>query len=176
MQLARWFDEHFELLEKIRSYARLSRRQSATPDIPRPRWTPSFSAFDDRTFAVILDTSGPMTRSLPAKPLSMIAGYAASRDVVRVRVVFCDAAVYDQGHMPPEEMAGKVKIRGRGGTVIQPAVNLLKRDEGFPKDGPILIITDGDGDRLRVRREHSFVLPKGRHSPFAPKGKVFYIR
>ncbi|MEV7095152.1 hypothetical protein AB0M80_20160 [Amycolatopsis sp. NPDC051045] len=35
-QLARWFDEHVRAELPVRSYARASRRQSATPDIPRP--------------------------------------------------------------------------------------------------------------------------------------------
>lgn len=175
VQLARWFDEHFEPLEKTRTYARLSRRQSATPDIPRPRWATSYGAYDDRTFGVILDTSGSMDRNLLAKALGTIASYAESRDVPLVRVVFCDAAVYDQGFITPAEVAGKVKIRGRGGTILQPAVDLLEKDEGFPKDGPLLVITDGDCDRLRIKRDHAFVLPRGRHLPFPPKGKVFYI-
>ena len=34
-QLAHWFSEHIPPLVKYRSYARPSRRQGATPDIPR---------------------------------------------------------------------------------------------------------------------------------------------
>ena len=37
VELAQWFDAHFPPLEMHRSYARPSRRQSSTPDIPRPR-------------------------------------------------------------------------------------------------------------------------------------------
>jgi predicted metal-dependent peptidase len=37
VELARWFENHFTPIEKVRSYIRPSRRQSATPDIPRPR-------------------------------------------------------------------------------------------------------------------------------------------
>ena len=132
--MARWFDEHFEPLEKTRTYARLSRRQSATPDIPRPQWTTSYRAYDDRTFGVILDTSGSLDRNLLAKALGTIASYAESRNVPSVRVVFCDAAVYDQGFIAPQEVAGKVKIRGRGGTGLQPAVDLP-----FPPKGKISI-------------------------------------
>src|SRR5205823_13992634 len=33
VELAQWFDEHFSPLERVRTYARLRRRQSATPDI-----------------------------------------------------------------------------------------------------------------------------------------------
>src|SRR5262249_43581935 len=129
VELARWFDDHFAPLEKIRSYARPSRRQSSTPDIPRPRWIPDPVVDDGRTLGVVLDTSGSMDRSLLAKALGAIASYCISRDVAAVRVVFCDAATYDQGYVPPEEMAGRVKIRGRGGTILQPAINLLESAE-----------------------------------------------
>ena len=40
VQLARWFAERFPLVEPVRTYARLSRRQAATPDIPRPSRVP----------------------------------------------------------------------------------------------------------------------------------------
>ncbi len=175
--LARWFDEHFSPLEKRRTYARPSRRQSATPDIPRPRWSPVIGADDNRTFGVILDTSGSMDRALLAKALGTISSYSVARDVALVRVVFCDATYYDQGYMSPETIAGRVKVRGRGGTVLQPALDYLEKTPDFPKDGPLLIITDGYCDRLRVRhsREHAFLMPKGCSLPFVPKGQVFYI-
>jgi predicted metal-dependent peptidase len=177
VELARWFDEHFMPLEKRRTYARPSRRQSATPDIPRPSWTPLLEAMDNRTFGVILDTSGSMDRNLLAKALGAIASYSVSRDVPLARVVFCDAAYYDQGFMSPEIIANRVKVRGRGGTVLQPAINFLEKADDFPQDGPLLIITDGYCDKLQIRknREHAFLLPKGRALPFVPKGDVFYI-
>jgi predicted metal-dependent peptidase len=176
VELAKWFDEHFLPIEKQRSYARPSRRQSSTPDIPRPRWILAHGALDGRTYGVILDTSGSMDRGLLAKALGTIASYSIARDVPLVRVVFCDATYYDQGYMQPEVIAESVKIRGRGGTVIQPAIEMLEKDESFPKDGPLLIITDGYCDRLRIHREHAFVLPQGRHLPFVARGKVFYIK
>ena len=176
VELARWFDAHFAPLEQRRTYARPSRRQSATPDIPRPRWAPDAGAEDGRTFGVILDTSGSMDRTLLAKALGAIAGYALARDVPAARVVFCDVAAYDQGYLPPEAIAGRVRVRGRGGTILQPAVDLLERAEDFPPDGPLLIITDGFCDRLRVRREHAFLVPQGRRLPFVQKGPVFRVR
>ena len=81
VELARWFDVHFLPVEKVRSYARQSRRQSSTPDIPRPRWTLMHGAMAGRTFGVILDTSGSMDRNLLAKALGAISGYSISRDV-----------------------------------------------------------------------------------------------
>lgn len=175
VELAQWFDNYFSPLERVRSYARLSRRQSATPDIPRPRWVPAPEAEDGRTFGVVLDTSGSMDRELLAKALGAIASYSISREVPAVRVVFCDAVTYDQGYMPPEAIADCVKVRGRGGTILQPGVDLLVKAEDFPERGPILIITDGFCDRLHVRRPHAFLIPRGRHLPFVPKGQVFRI-
>jgi predicted metal-dependent peptidase len=177
VELARWFDEYFSPLESRRTYARPSRRQSATPDIPRPNWIVSETSLDGRTFGVVLDTSGSMDRYLLASSLGAIASYAASRDVPAARVVFCDAAAYDMGYMRPEDVAGTVKVRGRGGTVLQPGVDLLDAAEDFPKAAPMLIITDGYcDDRLVLRgREHAFLIPKGARLPFVPKGKVFMM-
>ena len=104
-----------------------------------------------------------------------MASYSIAREVPRVRVVFCDAATYDQGYLPPEAIADRVQVKGRGGTVLQPAIDLLERAEDFPPDGPLLIITDGFCDRLRIRRAHAFLLPQGRTLPFVPKGPVFRL-
>lgn len=176
VKLARWFDERFEPLEKRRTYARLSRRQSATPDIPRPSWRYEEAAQAGRTFGVLLDTSGSMDRSLLAAALGSIASYSAARDVNRVRVVFCDAAPYDQGYMEAADIAGSVKVRGRGGTVLQPGIELLEQAADFPKDAPLLIITDCECDRLNLcGRDHAFLVPRGRSLPFPPKGPVFYL-
>ncbi len=175
--LARWFDVHFPALEKRRTYARLSRRQSATPDIPRPRWVVPEEAVDRRTFGVVLDTSGSMSRSLLAKALGAIASYAISRDVPQVRLVFCDATYYDEGYVAPETIADRVQVRGRGGTVLQPAVSFLERAKDFPQNGPLLIITDGYCGTIAVQgaRPHAYLLPQGSTLPFRPRGEVFYV-
>jgi predicted metal-dependent peptidase len=178
VELARWFDDQFTPIEKIRTYARPSRRQSSTPDIPRPNWAVSQASLDGRTFGVILDTSGSMERSLLATALGAVASYSASRDVPAARVVFCDAEAYDQGYMKPEDIAGSVKVRGRGGTILQPGIDRLLAAEDFPGAAPLLVITDGYcEDRLVFRgREHAFLLPAGARLPFVPKGKVFRFR
>ncbi len=176
VKLARWFDERFEPLEKRRTYTRLSRRQSATPDIPRPSWHLEEAARAGRTFGVLLDTSGSMDRALLAAALGSIASYSAARDVSRVRVVFCDAAPYDQGYMEAADIAGSVKVRGRGGTVLQPGVELLEHAPDFPRQAPLLVITDCECDRLNLYgRDHAFLVPRGRSLPFPPKGPVFYL-
>jgi predicted metal-dependent peptidase len=175
VELAKWFDHHFQPIEKRRTYTRLSRRQSSTPDIPRPSYVDVGGDEHGRTFGVVLDTSGSMDKKLLAKALGTIASYSASRDVPAVRVVFCDAAPYDAGYMPVEQIAESVKVKGRGGTVLQPGIDLILNAKDFPKNGPILVITDGYCERLVIKREHAFLLPKGNHLPFVPKGDVFRI-
>jgi predicted metal-dependent peptidase len=175
VELAKWFDHHFHPIEKRRTYARLSRRQSSTPEIPRPSYVDIGGDEHGRTFGVVLDTSGSMDKKLLAKSIGTIASYSSSRDVAAVRVVFCDASAYDAGYMSPEDLADTVKVKGRGGTVLQPGIDLLENANDFPKNGPILIITDGECERLIIKREHAFLLPKGRHLPFIPKGELFRI-
>lgn len=176
VELAQWFDHFFAPPEKFRSYARVSRRQSSTPDIPRPSWILRQGWDDARTFGVVLDTSSSMPRELLAKALGAIASYSVAHDVPMARVIFCDAAPYDQGYMAPEDIAGRVKVRGRGGTILQPGIDLLERAEDFPAKGPILIITDGMCDRLTIKREHAFLIPGYSRLPFNPFGPVFKMR
>jgi predicted metal-dependent peptidase len=175
VELARWFDDHFPPIERVRTYARPSRRQSSTPSIARPRYVSDIRLHEGRTFGVVLDTSGSMSRVLLAESLGAIASYCESREVHLARVVFCDAAAWDAGYMSPQDIAGRVTIRGRGGTVLQPGIDLLERAEDFPKDGPILVITDGFCDHFRTTHEHAILLPEGRSLPFAVRGKVFRL-
>ncbi|MET9085952.1 hypothetical protein ABZX77_29430 [Streptomyces sp. NPDC004237] len=175
-RLARWFDEFVPSPVAVRSYARPSRRQSATPDIPRAgRYFPP-EEVARCTFGVVLDTSGSMDRTLLGKALGAIASYAGARDVPAARVVFCDAAPYDAGYLPATEIAGRVRVHGRGGTVLQPGIDLLQRADDFPPNAPVLVITDGWCDVLRVRREHAYLIPDGRRLPFTPCGPVFRVR
>ncbi|MFJ4185740.1 hypothetical protein [Kitasatospora sp. NPDC089509] len=172
-RLARWFDEFVPRPEPLRSYSRPARRQSATPDIPRAgRYRPE-EEVPRCTFGVVLDTSGSMDRALLGKALGAIASYAAARDVPAARVVHCDAAPHDAGYLPVEEIAGRLRVHGRGGTVLQPGIDLLERAEDFPPGAPVLVITDGECDVLRLRREHAFLVPRGAALPFTPRGPVF---
>jgi predicted metal-dependent peptidase len=174
--LARWFDEYFPALEPVRTYARPSRRAAATPDIPRPGYHFPAEPRPRRTFGVVLDTSLSMDAPLLGKALGAIASYAASHDVPAARVVYCDAAAYDAGYLSPDDIAGRVRVHGRGGTVLQPGLDLLHRAADFPDSGPILIITDGACDTLRVRNDHAYLLPAGVGLPFTPRGPVFRVQ
>ncbi|WP_326574787.1 hypothetical protein OG250_06040 [Streptomyces sp. NBC_00487] len=175
-RLARWFDEFVPTPQAVRTYARSSRRQSATPDIPRAgRYFPP-EEVARCTFGVVLDTSGSMERTLLGKALGAIASYAEARDVPAARVVFCDAAPHDAGFLPVTEIAGRVRVHGRGGTVLQPGIDLLHRADDFPPGAPVLVITDGWCDVLRVRREHAYLIPQGARLPFTARGPVFRVR
>ncbi|MFG2456821.1 hypothetical protein ACGFWE_07095 [Streptomyces sp. NPDC048523] len=185
-QLARWFDEFVPSPQPVRSYARPARRQSSTPDIPRagrylppgrsPSPTLGFArAGGPPTFGVVLDTSGSMNRTLLGKALGAIASYAEARDVPAARVVFCDAAPHDAGYLPVTEIAERVRVHGRGGTVLQPGIDLLHRADDFPANAPVLVITDGWCDVLRVRREHAYLIPQGARLPFTARGPVFRV-
>ncbi|MEU0409832.1 hypothetical protein ABZ307_18710 [Streptomyces griseorubiginosus] len=174
-RLARWFDEFVPSPQPVRSYARPSRRQSATPGIPRAgRYFPP-EEIARCTFGVVLDTSGSMSHTLLGKALGAIASYAESRDVPAARVVFCDAAPHDAGYLPVTEIAQRVRVHGRGGTVLQPGIDLLHRADDFPTGAPVLVITDGWCDVLRVRREHAYLIPQGARLPFTARGPVFRV-
>jgi len=52
-------------------------------------------------------------------------------------------------------------------TKLQPGIDLLRDAKDFPKDGSILIITDGMiEDKLHISRDHAFLLPAGGHLHF----------
>lgn len=162
VELARWMEEHVPMIrDPLPTYARASRRQSSTPDIPRPaRFVPQ-EWKDACTFGVVLDTSGSMDRELLGRALGAIASYAEARDVPRVRLVLCDAEPYDQGFVAPTELRGVYPVKGRGGTVLQPALNFLHRQPDFPPGAPIMIITDGwCEEELLIPRDHCFVMPR----------------
>lgn len=176
VKLAHWFDERFQPLERVRTYARPSRRQGSTPDIPRPKYVIHEDIQRGRTFGVVLDTSMSMHPEILGKALGAIASYSLSRDVRMVRLVYVDAAPYDQGYVEAERLLDVVEVQGRGGTRLQPAVDLLEKTEDFPKDAPILVITDGLCDHVKLQRDHAFLLPQGRSLPFSHRGPVFWVR
>lgn len=173
VELAQWLDQFFPPIEKKRSFARAHRRQSATPDIPRPAWVNPDEQRASRTFGAVVDTSGSMSRADLGKAIGAIASYAMSRDVAHVRLVQCDATPHDSGYLQPEALLERVQMKGRGGTVLMPGIRLLEEAADFPKDGPVLVITDGECDLLRIKREHAFLVPQGCRITFPHRGPVF---
>lgn len=173
-KLAEWIRERFALPLRQRTYARPSRRQSVTPDIPRPRFVQPEDVRASRTFAVIIDTSGSMEREDLGKALGAVVSYAQAQEVQQVRLIYCDATPYDEGFVSIDSLATRVAVRGRGGTVLQPAIDFLHTRQDFPKDGPVLIITDGfcESD-LAVKRDHAYLLAPGGRLPFRTQAPVF---
>ncbi len=170
VDLAQWIAEHFPLDDNRRTYSRPSRRQSSTPDIPRASYIKPIYEKNTRTYGVIMDTSGSMDRELLGKCLGAIAAYSAAQEVKEIRLIFCDAQPYDEGFVPVEMLAHKIKVKGRGGTVLQQAVNYLQNCTDFPNDAPILILTDGffEGS-LKIEREHAFLVPNKAYMPITAK-------
>lgn len=173
VELAQWLDAYFPPLERTRSFARASRRQASTPGIPRPVWHRPPDLMATRTFAVVLDTSGSMEKRLLAHALGAIASYAMSREVPMLRLVQCDAAAHDSGFIAPESLIGTVEVRGRGGTVLQPAFEVLDRARDLPRNAPVLVITDGQCDTLTITREHAYLMPVGARLPFRTSAPLF---
>ena len=173
VKLGQWLDNFFPPIESRRSYARASRRQSSTPDIPRAVYVRPPDLATSRTFCVVLDTSGSMEQGLLARGLGAIASYAMSREVPLVRVIQCDAGVHDMGYVEPESLLGRIEVHGRGGTALMPAIARLESAADVPKDAPLLIITDGLCDTLTVKREHAYLLPAGKRLPFPTRAPVF---
>jgi predicted metal-dependent peptidase len=175
--LADWLRERFPLPEQKRTYARPSRRQSATPHIPRPRHVAPEEERATRTFGVVVDSSGSMQRSDLGKALGAVVSYAHAQGVQQVRLVYCDAQPYDEGFVDVQALATRARVRGRGGTVLQPALTLLETRVDFPKDGPILVITDGLCEsELTLHRDHAFLLAPGGRLPFRTGKPVFQMQ
>jgi len=173
-KLAEWIQERFPLPERKRTYARPSRRQSATPDLPRPRFVEPDDQRATRTFGVVIDTSASMQRDELGKALGAVVSYSQAQAVRQVRLVYCDATPYDEGFVAIDSLAVRATVRGRGGTVLQPAIALLESRRDFPKDSPILIITDGMCEpQLTIARDHAFLLVPGGRLPFATRKPVF---
>jgi predicted metal-dependent peptidase len=171
--LAEWFAIQFLPKPPSRSYNRMSRRQASAPDIPMPG--KAIVDYHSPTFGVVLDTSGSMSHDLLQKGLSAVVAYAERHGVAFVRLVMCDTRPYDEGFIPLATLKRPYHIMGRGGTVLQPSIELLQTAKDFPEDAPLLIVTDGQIDVLTIKREHAFLLPSEASLPFEPVGPVFRI-
>jgi predicted metal-dependent peptidase len=173
VELGDWLDAFFDPLETRRTYARASRRQESSPDIPRPGRAPPVETAPERTFGVVLDSSGSMDRVTLARALGAIRSYALSREVREVRLVQCDAAAHDNGYVAPDDLLEAFKIHGRGGTTLMPGIRVLETAQDFPASAPILVITDGRCDRLLIRREHACLVPHHGSKPPGVQGPIF---
>lgn len=173
-RLAEWFQTQFPPREPQRSYARASRRQSATPDIARPGRADRRSDRPSRMFCVVLDTSASMSSGDLSRALGSIISYALAHEVEAVRLIDCDAQPYDRGWVEVESLRGVVEVHGRGGTKLQPGLNLLDSSNDLPADAPVMIITDGAYEQeLTTRREHCYLLPPGAWPWYPTHGPVF---
>lgn len=172
--LAEWFQQIFPPLQRERSYARASRRQYSTPDIPRPGRADRASQLSSRTFTVLLDTSASMRRAELSQALGCIVSYAIAHEVPAVRLIECDAQPYDRGWQAVESLSGQVEVHGRGGTWLQPGLDLLEELEELPPDAPVMIITDGWYEQeLNTRREHCYLLPATGVMQWPAHGPIF---
>jgi predicted metal-dependent peptidase len=175
VELGRWFDDRFKPMARRRTWRRLSRRQWATPEVPRPAVLPVSTKREGRTFGAVIDSSGSMDRRLLAMALGSVAAYATAKEIEFVRLVFCDAQAHDEGWVRPSTIMGRMKVKGRGGTVLQPGIDLLKKADDFPESAPIMVVTDGWCDKFKVGRDHAILVPAGTKLPFVPTGAVFRI-
>ncbi|MFC7012270.1 AAA family ATPase [Streptomyces viridiviolaceus] len=82
--------------------------------------------------------------------------------------------------LAPEDLIGVPRIRN-GRSVFCPP-EAIARDEpyclfldDFPSAAPVLVVTDGRCDVLRVRREHAYLIPQGARLPFTARGPVFRV-
>jgi hypothetical protein len=171
-QLAAWFDDHFPALPTAGMLALPAPTSSSALDLrvpsqglPEPLTT--------RTFGVLLGCSAARDQQLLGRALGFIASYATAHEVHRVRVISCDGATHDAGWLPPDQIAGHVKVGGHGGTDLQRGVDLLLSDPTFPAEGPMLFLTDGNCDQVRLHRDHVW-LTSG-ELPFTPRGPVFHL-
>jgi predicted metal-dependent peptidase len=114
-----------------------------------------------------------MDRQILGHALGAIASFAAARDIAAVRLISCDVAAFDHGFLPPETIGDRIELRGRGGTRLQPGVDLLERAHDFPEDGPILVITDGYCESFASRRRFAIWLPEARTLWFPTRAPIF---
>jgi hypothetical protein len=160
VELATWLARFFPQEQKVRTYAKASRRTSITPDIPLAGYKKPKLSQNTRTFGVIMDTSGSMSPTLLGKCLGAISAYAKQHNVEQVRIIYCDTEPYDVGYISVDNLKNKMKVVGRGGTYLQIAVNYLELQNDFPAKAPILVLSDGYFEEtLTIKREHAFLVP-----------------
>lgn len=162
VQLGRWFDEHVPPIERVRTYGRPSRRQSATPNIARPRYVwPDEETAQRGTFGLVVDVSGNMAGSLQAAALGAISTYALSRNIPKVRLIASGAEVRDLGMTAADDLAQRVVALPTKTAQLQAGAVMLENARDFPGDAPILFLTSLPCDRVATQREHAFLIREG---------------
>ena len=161
VQLGRWFDENIPPLERVRTYGRPSRRQSATPGIARPRYIwPEFESAVKGTLGLIVDVSGALDTLHATLALGAITTYALSRAIPKVRLVLSGAELIDEGMTSCDDLLQKFKLSERARPAMQPAVELLDKAIDFPEDAPMLLLTGLPCDRIVTQRTHAYLIPE----------------
>ena len=79
------------------------------------------------------------------------------------------------GYVEPERLLKAVEVKGKGGKVLMPAIERLEAAANFPKDAPILRITDGLCDYLTLCCAHAFLLPESGRLPFDTRAPIFHF-
>jgi hypothetical protein len=172
-RLTAWFDDHLPARPAAGILALPAPAPSSGLDLPvstpgMPPLRPS-----TRTFGVLVGCSASRDEQLLGRALGFIASYATARDVRHVRVVSCHGATHDAGWLPPDQIASHVKAAGHGEADLQRGVDLLLSDPTFPAEGPMLLLTDGNCEQVRLHRDHAW-LTSG-DLPFTPRGPVFQL-
>ncbi|HYF47875.1 MAG TPA: hypothetical protein VEJ63_00600, partial [Planctomycetota bacterium] len=174
--LAKWFDEHIPPVERVRTYARPSRRQSSTPEIARPRYVwPDEEIMQRDTFALIVDASGSLDGDIQSAALGAITGYVLSRNIPRVRMLTTGAEVRDLGFVPAEELASGLQLSARPTPLIQPALAALEASRDLAPENPLLILTAMPVDKIQTERSHAWLIPDGGRLPYRQSAPVIEI-
>ena len=154
--LGRWFDIHFQPLEAKRTYARPSRRQGSTPDIPRPRYVLGEFPEYSRTFGVVLDTSGSMYGNdrLELVKTGLCAMVDAMRPDDRVAIItysgsvkkLVESTLISKGAESIKRAIRSLNANGgtAGGPAMQMAYDEAKAHYSESANNRIIMCTDGD--------------------------------
>jgi predicted metal-dependent peptidase len=90
---------------------------------------------------VVLDVSGSMS-GMVERVLSVIF-----RDGIVAHIAQCDAEVHNITHAQKRSDIQRMKLEGMGGTMLQPAVDMFKKDKDL-KHLNLVVLTDGYCDSL----------------------------
>lgn len=88
--------------------------------------------------------------------------------------MFCNTDAYHIEYIRPSDLAGRVQMKGRGGTRLQPGVDYLEKTLEFPANDATLTITAGEIEQdLKIKYEHAFLFLKVKDYLSDREGKFF---